>query len=65
MSQVLFLILRTVLEGIKRKIKREIAEEQYGCVEGKGMRSAIFTLRMLSERKYRDTKRNVFVLHRL
>ena len=50
MSQVVKIMLRIILERIRRKIKHEIAEEQYGFVEGKGTRNAIFVLRMLSER---------------
>ena len=64
MSQDLKLILRVVLEKIRYKIKRVIAEEQYSFVEGKGMRNAIFILRMLSERSTEMQKDYVFVFHR-
>lgn len=48
MSQVLKLILRFMLDRIK-KLKREITEEQYDFEEGKGTRNSIFILRMLCE----------------
>lgn len=46
-SQVVKIMLRIMLERIRRKIKHEIAEEQYGVVAGEATRNAIFVLRML------------------
>ena len=39
-----------ILERVRGKIRQEVAEEQYGFVEGKGTRNAIFIVRMLSEK---------------
>ena len=50
MSQITKIILRVIMERVRAKIRGEVAEEQYGFVEGKGTRNAIFILRMLSER---------------
>ena len=49
-SQITKLILRVILERVRGKIRQEVAEEQYGFVEGKGTRNAIFIVRMLSEK---------------
>ena len=50
MSQITKIILKVILNRNKRKLKQEIAEEQYGFSEGKGTRNAIFIMKMLLER---------------
>ncbi|GFS21672.1 RNA-directed DNA polymerase from mobile element jockey-like [Elysia marginata] len=49
MSHVTKILLRVVMR-IRSKIKPGIADEQYGCVEGKGTTNAIHTLRTLIQR---------------
>ncbi|GFS27117.1 RNA-directed DNA polymerase from mobile element jockey-like [Elysia marginata] len=50
MSHVTKILLRVVMIRIRSKIKPEIADEQYGFVEGKGTTNAIYTLRTLIQR---------------
>ena len=50
MSQITKIIIKVILNRIKQKLKPEIAEEQYGFIEGNGTRNAIFIMRMLTER---------------
>ncbi|GFR67399.1 endonuclease-reverse transcriptase [Elysia marginata] len=50
MSHMTKILLRVVMMRIRSKIEPEIADEQYGFVEGKGTTNAIYTLRMLIQR---------------
>lgn len=50
MSHVTKILLRIINLRIRKHIKPEIAEEQFGFVEGKGTTNAIFILRTLIER---------------
>lgn len=50
MSHILKVLLKIVLERIRRKIIPEIPDTQFGFMKDRGTRNAIFTLRMLSER---------------
>ena len=43
-------ILKAILNRIKQKLVPDLAEEQYGFVQGKGTRNAIFIMLMLTER---------------
>ena len=60
MSQITKIILKVILNRIKRKLKPEIAEEQYGFMKGKGTRNAIFIMRMLTERAI-EVQRDVYM----
>ena len=60
MSQITKIVLRVILERIRGKIRREISEEQYGFMQGKGTRNAIYILRMLSERAI-EMQRDLFI----
>ncbi|GFR89803.1 endonuclease-reverse transcriptase [Elysia marginata] len=50
MSHVTKILLRVVMMRIRSKIKPEIADEQYGFVEGKGTTNAIYKLHTLIQR---------------
>ncbi|GFR85386.1 RNA-directed DNA polymerase from mobile element jockey-like [Elysia marginata] len=50
MSHVTKILLRVVMIRIRNKIKPEIADEQYGFLEGKGTTNAIYTLGTLIQR---------------
>ena len=50
MSQLTKIILKVILNRIRRKIQSEIAEVQYGFMQGKGTRNAIFIVRTILER---------------
>ena len=50
MSQVTKVILRVIMRRIKNKIHPEIYTDQYGFMKDKGIKNAIFVVRMLSER---------------
>src|SRR5215469_13529473 len=50
MSQVTKILLRVVLIRIINKIRPQISEEQYEFINGKGIRNAIFVLRILAEK---------------
>ena len=60
MSQITKIILKVILNRIKQKLKPEIAEEQYGFIEGKGTRNAVFIMRMISERAI-EVQKNVYM----
>ena len=60
MSIITKIILRVILNRLKRKIKPEIGEEQYGFMEGKGTRNAIFNMRMITERAI-EVQKEVFM----
>ena len=49
MSHVTKILLRIVMMRVRNKVRPEIAEEQFGSVEGKGMSNAIFMLRTIIE----------------
>ena len=49
MSHATKILLRIVMMRVRNKIRPEIAEEQFGSVEGKGMSNAIFMLRTIIE----------------
>ena len=49
MSHVAKIILRVLLLRARSKIRPEISEEQYGFMQDKGTRNAIYTLRTLAE----------------
>ena len=44
------LLLRIIIARIRRPIKPEISDEQFGFVEGKGTSNAIYTIRNVIER---------------
>ena len=50
MSHVTKMILRVVMLRARNKIRPEISEEQYGVMQDKGTRNAIFILRIVAER---------------
>ena len=50
MSHTLKLLLKIVLQRIRRKILPEIPEMQFGFMRDRGTRNAIFVLRMIGER---------------
>ena len=50
MSHTTKILLRIIMNRIRPKIRPEIAEEQFGFMEGKGTINAIFALRMIIER---------------
>ena len=50
MSQITKIILKVISNRIKQKIKPEIAEEQYGFIEGKRTKNVILIVRMIPER---------------
>jgi len=50
LSHVTKIILRVLMMRARRKIRDQIADEQYGFMKDKGRRNAIFNLRILGER---------------
>lgn len=50
MSHVTKLLLRVLLNRMRKSLRPEISRTQFGFVPGKGTRNAIFTLSMLMER---------------
>ena len=60
MSIITQIILRVILNRILRKIKPQVAEEEYGFTEGKGTTNAIFNVRMLTERAI-EVQKDVFM----
>ena len=60
MSTITKIILRVILNRIKKKIRFKVAEEQYGFTEGKGTRNAIFNMRMITERAI-EVQKSVFM----
>ena len=62
MSHVTKIFLRIIMERIRCKIKPEIADEQFGFVEGKGTSNAIFCLRMLIQRSLEVKKDCIYAL---
>lgn len=44
------ILLKIILQRIRRKVKNEISKAQFGFMSGRGTRNAIFVLRMLVER---------------
>ena len=50
MSHVTKIILRVILLRARSKIRPEISEEQYGLMQDKGTRNAIYILSTLAER---------------
>ena len=60
MSHVMKIILRVLMERMRRVIRPEINEAQYGFVPDAGTRNAIFALRMLCERSI-EVQRDVYL----
>ena len=56
MSQITKIILRVITKRIRTKIRQQVADEQFGFVEGKGTSNAIFSLRILAERAIEKQK---------
>ena len=50
MSHILKIILKVVLQRIRRQLLPEIPQHQFGFMPDRGTRNAIFVLRMLAER---------------
>ena len=50
MSHILKVLLKIVLQQVRRKIRLEIPENQFGFMGDWGTRNAVFILKMLSER---------------
>ena len=49
-SHITKIILRVVMARVRNKTNAEISEEQFGFCRGKGIRNAIFVIRMLGKR---------------
>ena len=49
MSHALKVILKIVLQRVRRKLIPEIPENEYGFMKDRGIRNAIFVLKMLCE----------------
>ena len=60
MSIVTKVILNILMHRAKQKFRREVAEEQYGFVRGKGTRNAIYIVRMLAERAI-EMQKDLFI----
>ena len=60
MSHVTKLVLRIVMNRIRRRTLHEIAPEQYGFMPDKGTGNALFVLRMLVERSI-EKQNDVYV----
>ena len=54
------ILLRIIMRRTRQKIKEEIADEQFGFVEGKGTQNAIYTLRTLIERSL-EVQKDIYV----
>ena len=50
MNYILKVLIKIILQRIRRKILPEISEAQYGFMKDRGTRNAIFNIRMLSKR---------------
>ncbi len=62
MSRVLKVLLKIILQRIRRKLRPEIPDNQYGFMENRGTRNAIFILRIISERAI-QFQQEVYVLY--
>ena len=60
MSHVTKIILRVILLRARSKIRPEISEEQYGSMQNKRTRNAIYILRTLAERAI-EMQRDIFL----
>ena len=60
MSQLTKIILKVILNRIRSKIQNEIAEVQYGFMQGKGTRNAILIVRSIIERMI-EMQREVYM----
>ena len=56
MTDITNLILRVVMNRVRGRTLQEIAPEQYGFMPDKGIRNAIFVLRIMSEREIEKQK---------
>jgi len=50
MCHVTKILLRVILLRARSKVRQEISEEQYGSMDDRGTRNAIFALRLKAER---------------
>ena len=50
MSHLTKILLRLVMNRNRNKTRSEVAQEQFGCIEGKGTTNAMHTLRIVIER---------------
>ena len=56
MSHIIKLILRIIMTGIRRVIRPEMSQTQYGFVADAGTRNSIFMIRFLSEKAMEKQK---------
>ena len=59
MSHTLKLFLKIILQPVRKKLIPQILDYRYGLMPDRGMRNAIFTLRMLCEQTI-EHQQNVF-----
>ena len=62
MSHVTKIILRVIMIRARHKIRPEVSEEQYGFMQDKGTRNAIYILRVLLERAIEMQEMYIYAL---
>ena len=65
MSHITKIILRVILIRARSKVRPEISEEQYGFMEDRGTRNAIFMMRSIAERAIEMQRELICLFHRL
>ena len=60
MSHITKILLRAILIRARSKVRPEISEEQYGFMEDRGTRNAIFMMRSIAERAI-EMQRDLYV----
>ena len=60
MSHVTKIILRVILLRARNKVRQEISDEQYGFMKDRGIRNAIYMMRLMAERAI-EMQRDLYV----
>ena len=60
MSHITKILLRVILTRARSKVRPEISEEQYGFMEDRGTRNAMFMMRSIAERAI-EMQRDLYV----